>query len=190
MDALRQFVPRDPSRDLYGAYKEAVAMIDAQMGRSPLAVGALVLVSRGPDLAGRLDRAAVQQAVDHGGERGFARIAIGVGPEAQKAPLWNLSTWEPQYLASVDELKAALGHVAEQIAALGKSFYVVSACSASRAGPHTLRIDVEHRLLAPGGKETSLSGSLEHRFEADGFGPGCDPAVPPEWGGKVTPLEP
>jgi len=169
------FTSPDPSRDLYLAYKLAVGQLDEHLATSPEAVGALVLVSRGPDLAARLEKRDLQQVVEMG-ERDFTRIAIGVGEEGSKAPLGMVSSWDPIHIGDLGALGAALEDAAKSIDALGRSYYFVSMCSAARGGRHTLEIKAERTTSTREGKQRTQRGRLRYQYDATGFGPGCVPS--------------
>ena len=158
------------------------------MKSGPLAVGTLVLVTRGPDLAGRLKRLDLKRTLAEG-ERDFARLTIAVGKAAHDAALGMFATMDEIEVQSYATLRIALDGVAEQIDALGRSFYVVSACSLSRAGAHTLKIEARRNVTTAEGKNKKQSGTLRHKFDATGFGGGCDPSLPTNWraGGAQSP---
>jgi hypothetical protein len=56
-------------------------------------------------------------------------------------------------------------------------YYLVSYCSPARAGTRRLRLEVTFATTE--GEEKS--GSVEQEFDANGFGPGCDPKTPPRF---------
>src|SRR6185503_1540335 len=62
-----------------------------------------------------------------------------------------------------------------------KRFYLLSYCTPSRKGEHTVRIEAHAK------GENGGSGSLEYKFVADGFGPppDCDPNTPPAFDMKA-----
>lgn len=176
LDDIATFTPRDPSRDLHGSYKVAMQVMEQQLGSASMAIGAIVLVTRGPDLAGRMGRLDIKQAIDASAHR-FTRIGLAVGKEAIEAPLSAFSDWDMVEVIDMTGLGLALLGTADRIDALGRSHYVVGACSAARAGPQTLRIEARRNLRTADGRERSQSGSLRYQFDATGFGPGCDPTV-------------
>ncbi len=179
LDDIATFTPRDPSRDLHGSYKVAMQVMEQQLAATsagPMAIGAIVLVTRGPDLAGRVGRLDMKQALDAAGAR-FTRIGVAVGTEAIEAPLGMFSDWDMIEVLDMQGLALALLGTADRLDALGRSHYVVGACSAARAGPQTLRIEARRNLRSADGRERTQSGSLRYQFDATGFGPGCNPSV-------------
>jgi hypothetical protein len=78
-------------------------------------------------------------------------------------------------------LKDAVGRIADAIDTRGRSFYLLSYCTASRGGQHKLTLDVARERETKKGHVEVDHGSLEYTFHADGFGPGCTPNVPEGW---------
>ena len=86
-------------------------------------------------------------------------------------PKKGLTQFNVKVRPSVKErIEAAFDDVAALIEAAGKKFYLLSYCSPARAGTHTLTVEVE---------TAGRTGSLETPFNADGFGPKCNPSKEP-----------
>src|SRR5262249_20197730 len=64
----------------------------------------------------------------------------------------------------------------DRVVQRAKRFYLLSYCSPARRGRRQLRIEA----TAPDG----ATGSLESKFDAEGFGPKCDPETQPVFSGQ------
>jgi von Willebrand factor type A domain len=157
--------PRDPSTNLNGAVIEGVRVLANQMERAPvpLRFGTLVVFTDGTDRAHRASPDDVAHALDGAG---FETYVIGVGQEVDKKQLGRIGrsgTFASQNRADIQK---GFDEVGARIEASSKRYYLLSYCSPSRAGAH----DVEVEAHAGG-----HSGRLRYRFDAEGFGPVCDP---------------
>jgi hypothetical protein len=180
---LETFESRDHSTDLHGAYRTAFDALAAELDKAGLGVGTIVLVTRGPDRAARVRLGDLDEHMREAPVV-VARHVVGVGPEAQQARLGPLATTKPLFVEDALALSEALRATAERVKAFGLSYYLVSYCSPARAGQHRLEITAS-RTLPPvdGKKPVTQTGKLRHRFDADGFGGGCDPTIPADWRG-------
>lgn len=171
LDRLKSHRVRDPSTNLNGAVVQALSRLERKMARSsrPLVFGTLVIFSDGSDRAHRVTEKKMYETVDHSPVSVFV---IGLGGELRARELSRLG--RDGYVRASDEksIKGAFDQVANRIEAQGRKFYLLSYCSPSRAGKHRLRVEAHFQ-----GK----SGSLEHQFNARGFGPGCDPKQRPSF---------
>ncbi|HUU02961.1 MAG TPA: VWA domain-containing protein [Myxococcota bacterium] len=160
---------KDPSTNLNGAVVESVKEIEQRMAGSsqPLRFGTLVIFTDGADRAHRVSEDAVYDVLDESKTNVFV---IGLGPEISEDQLARLGRTGFVKAAAVDVLGLAFDKVAAQIEAAGRKFYLLSYCSPSRAGLHTLRVEAN---------SAGLDGALEHDFTADGFGPKCNPKKAP-----------
>ncbi len=162
---------KDPSTNLNGAVVEAVKELEKQMAKAtqPLRFGTLVVFTDGTDRAHRVTEDAMHEVLDEARVNVFV---IGLGGEIDVKQLAKLSRTGFVKAANLAAIGTAFDEVAAQIEAAGKKFYLLSYCSPSRAGTHLLRVELE---------VDERSGGLEHRFNADGFGPGCNPAKEPRF---------
>ena len=160
---------RDPSTNLHGAVVKGIEVLKAQMERStvPLHFGTLVVFTDGTDRAGRVSRDAMLGAVD---DANMDVYAIGVGGEVDADELQSLGRNGFVRAENGDRLQAAFDEVAQKIEGYSKRFYLLSYCSPARAGEHEVTIEATWQ---------DTTGSLSYQFNADGFGPGCDPTRPP-----------
>jgi hypothetical protein len=157
--------PRDPSTNLNGGVIEGVRVLSQQMEHAPvpLRFGTLVVFTDGTDRAHRASPEDVERAIDGAG---FETYVIGVGQEVDGGQLRRIGrsgTFASQNRADVQK---GFDEIAARIEAASRRYYLLSYCSPSRAGAH----DVEVEAVARGS-----SGRLRYRFDANGFGPSCDP---------------
>ncbi len=171
--AVTKFTSRDDSTNLHGALvggmkglKEAV-----RQGPPPIQAGALILISRGPDRAARVDRSEAFAAFADEEAEGLIRYAVGVGT-VDADLLDRAATADPVTVPSLDDLPEALGRVGQEVSDYGRSHYALSMCSAARAGTHEARVDVVRKLTVDG-EEVVQTGSVTITFEAKQFRPGC-----------------
>jgi hypothetical protein len=175
------YKPRDPSLDLNGGY---VAALRALRAATPPSNGPrianLVLIARGTDRASRVDLKAVAAELQHT-EIDIGRYAIAFAPDADKMKLAPFADGSFFLAPNADALKDAASRIAESIDTRGRSFYLLSYCTASRGGLHKLTLDVARERETKKGHVEVDHGSLGYTFRADGFGPGCTPNVPEGW---------
>ena len=165
---------RDPSTNLNGAVVAAVDVLDRQLKQTkqPLRFGTLVVFTDGTDRAHRVSETALYQTLD---EANLNVFAIGLGPEISLDQLQRLGSTGYVHAENAENLSRAFDEVAARIQAEGRKFYLLSYCSPARAGKHQLRIEAE---------KEGEKGSVSERFNADGFGPRCDPKRIPRFSAK------
>jgi VWFA-related protein len=162
---------KDPSTNLNGAVVEAAKLLELSMAKSsqPLRFGTLVVFTDGTDRAHRVSEDDMHDVLD---EADMNVFVIGLGAEISEDQLARLGRTGFMKAAAMAALGSAFDQVAAQIEAAGRKFYLLSYCSPSRAGVHTLRVEAVSE---------GLSGSLEHQFNAEGFGPKCNPKQKPNF---------
>ena len=165
VSALATRRPRDPSTNLNGAVIEGVRTLSQQMERAPLPLrfGTLVVFTDGTDRAHRASEEDVTRALDGAG---FDTYVIGAGQEVDSKQLSRIGrsgTFASQNKADVQR---GFAEITARIEASSKRYYLLSYCSPSRAGEHEVEIQANG---------AGTSGRLAYRFNANGFGPGCDP---------------
>ena len=173
--ALESFQPRDPSRDLYGSVVQALDQLDARLMRTqkPLRIGTLFVFTLGPDLAARVTEDQLWNALDTTRHQVFA---MGVGEEDQ--PVLEVIGRSGMVKAqSANTIPIAFEDGALKVRSALERYYLLSYCSPSRAGQRTLRVEVS--IVDREGQE--VAGDVQLDFNADGFGPGCDPKAPPRF---------
>ena len=109
------------------------------------------------------------EALDAAGPM-FETYVIGAGQEVdakQLSRIGRAGTFASQNRADVQH---GFDEIAARIEAASKKFYLLSYCSPSRAGEHEVEIEANG---------AGTSGRLGYRFNANGFGPNCDPNTRP-----------
>lgn len=162
--------PEDPSTNLYGAIIEAVRILSETRAASevPLHFGTLVVFTDGTDRAHRATLGQAQRAV---GSADISIYTIGLGGEVDSEVLEEIGRDGYFHAEGGESVVSVFQEVAEEIQSLAQAFYLLSYCSPSRAGLHSLEIELVQ------GEDR---GALSYRFDATGFEPDCDPEDPPE----------
>jgi len=163
--------PRDPSTNLNGAVIEGVKVLSQQMEHAPvpLRFGTLVVFTDGTDRAHRASADDVTRTLDAAGPL-FETYVIGAGQEVdgkQLSRIGRSGTFASQNRADVQR---GFDEISARIEAASKKFYLLSYCSPSRAGEHEVEVEANAQ---------GTSGRLAYRFNANGFGPNCDPNTKP-----------
>jgi Mg-chelatase subunit ChlD len=169
---LKTFKPKDPSTNLYGAVVGGIRVLQHALGADQRALrfGTLVVFTDGTDRANRVSLTQVRSALFAPENANLEIIAIGVGAEVDPARLVEIGRNGAIMEKTAQNLAAAFDAAAAKVEAAAGRYYLLSYCTPSRAGRHTVRI------IARGA--TGLSGDLTYVFNADGFGPNCDPSAP------------
>jgi hypothetical protein len=183
---LPNYKSRDPSLDLNGGYVAALrALRQATPPSNGPRIANLVLLARGTDRASRVDLRAVAAELQHT-EVDIGRYAIAFGADAAKIKLDSFADGSFFLAPSADALKDAATRIADAIDTRGRSFYLLSYCTAARGGTHRLVLDVARERETKKGHVEVDRGELKYTFRADGFGPGCTPSVPEGWKSDPT----
>jgi hypothetical protein len=164
--SLGGFSSKDPSTNLYGAVVKAIEVLQKQLEKSPvpLRFGTLVVFTDGTDHAHRVSRDDLKRALDG---VNFDVYVIGVGAEIDEPELKMIGRNGAALSKDPATVGATFDQMAARIEGYSKRFYLLSYCSPARAGEHELTVEP---YLVDGKK-----GDLRYRFNADGFGPNCDP---------------
>jgi hypothetical protein len=172
---LATFTPSDTSSNLNGAVIEAASQLDARLmtAQKPIRIGSLVVFARGPDLAGRVDEEKMRDALRASNQLVFA-ISIKDTPGFRASRIGRDGAFEADSPVS---LLHAFDEAGERVADTVSRYYLLSYCSAARAGQRHVRVKVVTK--DDEGKETS--GSMSADFDATGFTSGCDPAERPRF---------
>jgi hypothetical protein len=173
---LSGFRPKDPSTNLNGAVVAAIDVLEKELEHSkqPVRFATLVIFTDGTDRAHRVSEREMLDRVEQSRVNVFV---IGVGGEIDLDQLSKMSTAGFVTAQDMATVGAAFDRVAALIEASAHKFYLLSYCSPARAGVHELKV-------VANANETS--GELTHTFNADGFGPNCDPNKRPSFPiGKV-----
>lgn len=166
---LATFRTRDPSTNLNGAVVQGINVLNEAMAEStvPLTFGTMVIFTDGTDRASRVEPGDMYDAID---EAGFDVFAIGVGNEIDDDILGGIGRDGYVRVQDSAALQQAFQDIGQRIIGYTQRFYLLSYCSPARAGRHEVTIEAVH------GEET---GELTYEFDAEGFGPNCNPATPP-----------
>lgn len=182
LDGLRSFEPKDPSTNLHGAVIQGLETLRKALDKDkrPLKFGTLVIFTDGTDRAHRVTAEEMQEVMDLEDYADFEIYVIGVGAEIEEAALSDIGRDGTELATEDAKVEEAFTRVADRIDAHAKRFYLLSYCTPSRSGTHTVRI--EARASDENGKNTR-KGSLEYPFDADAFGPPpkCDPNRKPDF---------
>lgn len=164
--ALRSLSPRDASRDLNGAVLKGIKELDARLmqQKKPVHLGTLLVVARGPDLAGRATEGQILDALE---SKRYHVVGLGAGKET---PYLDAFARDGViYAQSEATFPIAFEEAASHVLKTHGKYYVLSYCSPARAGKRALRVEVAYTNAS--GSERR--GSFRYEFDADGFGPGC-----------------
>jgi hypothetical protein len=176
MDRLLAFSRRDSSSSLYTAVMDSAQKLSASMdaeGR-PIQSGTVIVIALNPDLAGRVDETKVRDFVADSPHHYFL---MTVGPWATSTNVSFLGKNGETRAASVNTMSSPLYNVSNAVDDDYFRDYLVTYCSPSRAGKREVRLEVTTHDAQ--GKPSR--GSYETEFDAEGFGPGCNPDVTPHF---------
>lgn len=163
---LLGYKPRDNSSSLYSAIVSGRKALDARLGKDsgvgPL--GSLVIVARGPDLAGRADEAAARAAL--ASQRSFL---LKVGKWSRDTSLDWVGDDGTRAAASLGTLGTPVDELARLVDEVFLRRYLVSYCSPARAGKRTVEVVV--KLRDEDGNTRKARAASE--FDATGFNASC-----------------
>ncbi len=171
IDHLSTFKPSDPSTNLNGAVVEGLNELAREMHGSaqPLTFGTLVVFTDGTDRANRVTREQLHKALD---DADMDLMVIGVGAEVNYGELNEIGRNGAILSKDRRQIASSFEQAAARLEAFSKRYYLLGYCSPARAGQHEVEIEAN-----VGGKH----GSLRYRYDARGFGPGCDPTRKPSF---------
>ena len=176
LDGLRKYKPKDPSTNLHGGVVEGLRTLHTELEKDkrPLKFGTLVVFSDGTDRAARVTRDQMKDEIGKDQYDDYQMFAIGVGAEIEKAGLGDIGRDGTELAQDQSKVKEVFDKVAGKIEAQTKRFYLLSYCTPARKGEHEVTVQANR----PNPKS---SGSLDYKFNAEGFGPppDCDPKTPP-----------
>jgi hypothetical protein len=172
VNALGSFRPRDPSTNLHGGVVQALQTLDRTLAQAqqPLKFGTLVVFTDGTDRANRVSREEMMRAVN---ESPYDIFAIGIGGELDQGELRAVGRTGTVIEQNEAAVQQAFEQIARRIEGYTQRYYLLGYCTPARAGEHSVRIEATHA--------DGSTGSLEYRFNSDGFGPNCDPNTPPNF---------
>jgi hypothetical protein len=196
LDALKDWKPKDDTSNLNGATAAALKTLRGATG-DLIAGGALVIVSRQPDRAGRVSQKDLDEVLQKPENSKIRRFSVSLSQAGQPVAKSseggffegegfhrrgaNAAQPAVRSTATTADLPAKLEELGGRVAGFGKGYYFLVVCSGARAGQHEVRVEVTRKLTDAKGHTSVQNGTLTHKFSADGFGPGCKPTVPPEF---------
>ncbi len=183
LEGLRKYKPKDPSTNLHGAVVEGVKTLRTELDKDkrPLKFGTLVVFSDGTDRAARVTRDQMKDELGKDEYEDYQMFAIGVGAEIEKANLGDIGRDGTELAQDQTKVKEVFDKVATKIEQQTKRFYLLSYCTPARKGEHEVTVEATR-------PNPKASGSLDTKFNADGFGPppDCDPKTPPTFSLKTV----
>ncbi len=176
VEGLAKFEPKDPSTNLNGAVIAALAQLDESLekAKEPLKFGTLVVFTDGTDRAARVSDDEVAEALEGSKHEVFA---IGLGAELSQEDLDRVGKTGTALATDNASIGDAFAAVAEHVEETTKSYYLLSYCSPARAGEHEVRVEANFE----DEKGKKQKGELATNFDAEGFGPKCDPNQAPDF---------
>lgn len=179
LEGLRSYRPKDPSTNLHGAVVQGLVELKKALEEDnrELKFGTLVVFSDGTDRAARVTREEMRQELAKQDYVNFEVFAVGVGAEISKGELEEIGKDGTELVSDRAKVQESFEKIAERIESHMKRFYLLSYCTPSRNGTHTVRIEVQAE------QGTNGSGSLEYEFDATAFGPPpeCNPERAPDF---------
>ena len=180
--ALDKFRSEDPSRSLNSAVDKSVGLLSDRLKRNAarIRVGTLLVVTRGPDLAGRVQASDMSK---HLAESKHHLVVVALGEELN---LEGLNTFNLHSAKSMAGAQAALSNAADSVHRRFGQYYLLSYCSPTRAGtrPLSIKVTVPASSAPELQSGESTSGSYRTEFDASGFRSGCSAEKRPlfnEW---------
>lgn len=182
LDGLRSYKPKDPSTNLHGAVVQGLEVLEKALSKDkrPLKFGTLVVFTDGTDRAHRVPQEDMVEALGDEKYATYEVYVIGVGAEIEEGAMKTIGRDGTELATDEAKVQEAFQRVADRIDRHARRFYLLSYCTPSRSGSHTVRI--EAKMKDDKGKEAGR-GSLSYEFETDGFGPPpeCDPQRKPSF---------
>jgi len=176
MERLLGFSRKDASTSLYSAVIDGAAQLSnalAAEGR-PVENGTLIVVALNPDSAGRVEESKLRDFIDESPHHIFL---MTVGTAASSADISFIGKTGGTRAGSTMTMSAPLNDVANAVDDELFRNYLVSYCSPARAGQRELKLEVTSR----DAQGKASVGSYSTTFDAQGFGPGCDPGAAPRF---------
>ncbi len=155
----------DNSTNLHGAIVSGIDRLERELQTEPdisFKDSALVVFTDGTDQAGRVTREAAVAKIRSSRPHVFA---IGLGGEVDEPAMRQFGRDGYQSANDAGQLSFAFQEIASRIVGMATRFYLLEYCSPKRGGTHTLAVKV----TADG-----VTGGLTRRFDATGFGSGCE----------------
>lgn len=190
LERLSAIPQKDPSSNLHSAMSTGLNQLTANLAQShaPIGLGSMLVIARGPDLAGRTTRDDLQEAMNNTNHR---VLALTTGTWSEKEGPEDLGPDGHASAARFENIEVPLAELARNLEEDYGRYYLLSYCSPARAGSRSLLVRVHHHNQE--GKPKEAQAYTE--FNANGFTGRCNPtAVPrfhkPRTSGGVTTVAP
>lgn len=190
LERLTAVPQKDPSSNLHGAMTTGLNQLTANLAASHanIGLGTLLVIARGPDLAGRISRKQLLETMSSSNHR---ILALTTGTWAEDEAPDELGPDGHATAQRFENLEEPLSELARNLEEDHAHYYLISYCSPARAGSRSLLVRVHHQ--GKDGKSKEAQAYTE--FNADGFSGKCNPrAVPrfhkPRSSGGVTTVAP
>jgi hypothetical protein len=166
----------DSSSNLNGALLTAISQLDFELNQTsePIKLGRLVVITRGPDLAGRTSKERLDERL---GQISHHVFALGIEQEPNTGFTEEIGRNGHIIASSVDNMESQLADLATMVEADFSQYYLLSYCSPARSGQRVLLVEV----TSPKDEST---GQVEIQFSSDGFASGCDASKVPRFEGQ------
>jgi hypothetical protein len=176
MERLLSFSRKDSSTSLYSAVIDGAEKLSGSLGAEghPIENGTLIVVALNPDSAGRVEAGKLRDFVEESPHHIFL---MTVGTEASAADITFIGKTGGTRAGSAMTMGAPLNDIANAVDDELFRNYLVSYCSPSRAGKRDVKLEVTSR----DAQGNASVGSYSTVFDAEGFGPGCDPEAAPQF---------
>ncbi len=190
LERLSAVPQKDPSSNLHGAMSTGLNQLTANLAASHanIGLGTMLVIARGPDLAGRVTREDLLDKINTANHR---VLALTTGNWSDEEEPDELGPDGHAKAARFENLEQPLAELARNLENDYGRYYLISYCSPARAGSRSLLVRVHH--AGNDGKPKEAQAYSE--FNADGFTGRCNPrAVPrfhkPRSSGGVTTVAP
>lgn len=190
LERLTAVPQKDPSSNLHGAMTTGLNQLTANLAGSHanIGLGTMLVIARGPDLAGRVSRKELLKTMSSSNHR---ILALTTGTWSKDEAPDELGPDGHATAQRFENIEAPLSELARNLEEDHAHYYLISYCSPARAGSRSLLVRVHHQ--GKDGKTKEAQAYTE--FNADGFTGKCNPrAVPrfhkPRSSGGVTTVAP
>ena len=176
MERLLGYSRKDSQTSLYSAVMDGAEQLSASLATTdrPIENGTLIVVALNPDGAGRVEAGKLRDFIDESPHHIFL---LTVGTAASSADIDFIGKTGGTRAGSPMTMSAPLNDVANAVDDVLFRNYLVSYCSPAGSGKRDMKLEVTSRDAQ--GKATV--GSYSTVFDAEGFGPGCDPGAAPQF---------
>jgi hypothetical protein len=169
LERVATFKQRDPSSNLNGALVAAIQQLGRTLSDSdkPVRIGSMVVIARGPDLAGRISEGAFLDALH---ETPYRLYSITVGTKDDQGLAGRIGPDGFARASMFENMEGPLADISRLLENDYSRYYLLSYCSPARSGRRDLAIAVER---------TDKQGTKQRAetyvdFDATGFASGCD----------------